>query len=400
MVGVVAVVVVGLAGGVVGCSRADGAGTEVTGDGMRPADPGTAAGGDPDGVPSGPATSRAGDSRDAATDPYSLTGAPRAAEDLATGLAVPWDVTRVAGDVLVTERDSGRVLRVEPGGDLTPVSVEGGDAVPGVVADGEGGLLGLVELPDGRVAAYASTDSDNRVVSYAYEPAGPALTGGRVILEGIPRAPVHNGGRLAVGPDGFLYVSTGDAREVEEAQDPGSLAGKILRVTTGGRPAPGNPFADSPVWSYGHRNVQGLGWLADGTMVASEFGQDTWDEVNVIEPGGNYGWPVVEGPGGQDRGFVDPVVAWSPSEASPSGLAVTGDAVYVAALRGQRLWRIPVSGGELGRPTALLVEEFGRLRDVEADPETGALLVLTNNTARGEPREGDDRLLRVPLQDG
>jgi glucose/arabinose dehydrogenase len=355
--------------------------------------------GDPTRDPTGgPPADPSGSS--AAGDAYALSGRPGAAEDLATGLAVPWDVARIAGDLLVTERDSGRVLRVEDSGGPTPVTVDGRDTVPGVVADGEGGLLGLAELPDGDVAVYTSTATDNRVLRFAYDPAGPSLTGGRVLLDGIPRARVHNGGRLAVGPDGFLYVTTGDARDVDEAQDPASLAGKILRVTPDGLPAPGNPFPGSPVWSYGHRNVQGLGWLADGTMVASEFGQDTWDEVNVIEPGANYGWPVVEGPGGTDRGFVDPVVAWPPAEASPSGLAVTGDAVYVAALRGQRLWRIPAGDGGLGEPEALLAGEFGRLRDVEADPASGSLLVLTNNTARGEPRDGDDRLLRVRLGAG
>jgi glucose/arabinose dehydrogenase len=197
----------------------------------------------------------------------------------------------------------------------------------------------------------------------------------------------------------MLYATTGDATDGRAAQESGSLAGKILRLTPDGQPAPGNPFAGSPVWSLGHRNVQGIGWDAAGRMYASEFGQNRLDELNLIKPGANYGWPHVEGSGGAPR-FTDPLVTWTTDEASPSGILVTGDAVYLAALRGERLWRVPLADGRVGTPEPLLVGDLGRLRDVVLAPDGGSLYVLTNNTARGTPRAGDDRLVRLPSPEG
>jgi len=204
----------------------------------------------------------------------------------------------------------------------------------------------------------------------------------------------HNGGQLAFGPDGMLYATTGDADQRPSAQSVDSLAGKILRMTPDGDPPADNPFEDSLVYSLGHRNPQGIGWAEDGTMFASEFGQDTWDELNIIVPGGNYGWPEVEGSGGAERGFIDPVQQWTPDEASPSGLAVTGGTVFVAGLGGERLFAIDASAPETSEQ---LLDDDGRIRDVTIAPD-GTLWVLTNNTdGRGSPREGDDRILSLPL---
>ena len=177
----------------------------------------------------------------------------------------------------------------------------------------------------------------------------------------------------------------------------GSLNGKILRVTPDGQPAPGNPTPGSPVWSLGHRNVQGLAFDSRGQLWASEFGQNRLDELNRIEAGGNYGWPAGGGSRSARAGFIDPVAWWPTGEASPSGIAVAGNAVWMAALRGQRLWQIPIPDGAVGQPVAHFTREYGRLRHVELSPD-GSLWMLTNNTdGRGQARAGDDRVLGIRL---
>ena len=313
---------------------------------------------------------------------------------LAEGLAVPWAVDFLPdGTALVTERNTARVLALAPGEEVVEVAT-----VPGVDAVNEAGLLGLAVSPDytenGFVFVYFTTAEDNRVLRMVHD--GDRLSPDVVVLDGIPRETYHSGGRIAFGPDGYLYVATGDAAEPSIAQDPGSLGGKILRVDEDGEPAPGNPTEGSPVWSLGHRNVQGLGWDDQGTMFASEFGQDTWDELNRIEPGANYGWPQVEGPGGGEA-FTDPLHAWRPADASPSGIAVTEDAIYVTALRGQSLWRVPLADGDTGEPERLLDGVYGRLRDVAVAPD-GRLWLLTSNVFRGEPAPEDDRVVAITEQ--
>ncbi|MFJ9950414.1 PQQ-dependent sugar dehydrogenase [Kitasatospora sp. NPDC091207] len=320
---------------------------------------------------------------------------------VAEELAAPWGLVVLPdGDLLVSERDDGRILRVAAKDGARTVA----GAVPGVVSGGEGGLLGLALSPgyasDRLVYAYLSTAADNRVVRLTYDPAGPSggqLGTPEVLLAGIPHGPRHNGGRIAFGPDGLLYVGTGDSSDKALAQDTGSLGGKILRLTPDGAPAPGNPFPGSPVYSYGHRNVQGLAWDPQGRLWASEFGQDTWDELNLIRAGGNYGWPVVEGTGNRPE-FIDPAVEWHTSEASPSGIAYADGAVWIAALRGTRLWRVPLDGDRAAAaPQAFLTDAYGRLRTVVADRD-GTLLLVTNNTdGRGDSRSGDDRILRLTL---
>jgi glucose/arabinose dehydrogenase len=312
------------------------------------------------------------------------------AEVVAGGLEAPWGLAFLPdGTALVSERDSGRILRVGPGSEPTDVAT-----VPGVAPGGEGGLLGLAVSPefdqDRFVYAYLSAPDDNRIVRLRLG-GGPV----EVLLEGIPRAGIHNGGRIAFGPDGMLYAGTGDAAERGNAQDPGSLGGKILRLRPDGGVPADNPDPGSPVWTLGHRNVQGLAWDERGRLFATEFGQNRVDEVNLIERGGNYGWPEVEGTGGGER-FRDPLVTWPTSQASPSGAAIAGDTLYVAALRGKRLWSVPLSDGGLGRPSALLAGSYGRLRHAAVAAD-GALWVLTSNRdGRGDPAPDDDRVLRFP----
>jgi len=317
-------------------------------------------------------------------------GSPR---DAATGLEVPWGLAFLPdGDALVSERDNARVLRIP---------AKGGSArevyrVPGVVAQGEGGLLGIAVSPnyerDQFVYAYFTAASDNRIVRFRLDDDEP-----RVIFSGIAKAGIHNGGRIAFGPDGHLYVGTGDAGNPDRSQDRRSPNGKILRLTPDGEPAPGNPAGGSPVYSLGHRNVQGLAWDSDERLYATEFGQNRFDEVNVIESGGNYGWPEVEGEGDTDDGrFTNPVVVWGTDESSPSGAAVVGDTLYVAALRGQRLWTVPLDDGKVGEARDGFRGEYGRLRTVVTAPDGSLWLATSNRDGRGNPRDGDDRIIRFP----
>ncbi|MEU9296500.1 PQQ-dependent sugar dehydrogenase [Streptomyces sp. NPDC048266] len=311
---------------------------------------------------------------------------------LTEGLKSPWGLAALpGGDLLVSSRDERTITRVDGRtGARTPLGV-----VPGVVPGGEGGLMGLA-VRDGWVYAYLTAESDNRIVRMRYG-GGDRLGAPEPVLTGIPKGVVHNGGRIAFGPDGMLYAGTGETGRTGLAQDRDSLGGKILRMTPEGAPAPGNPSAGSVVYSYGHRNVQGIAWDTAGRLWAAEFGQNTWDELNLIESGGNYGWPEVEGRAGR-AGFVDPVAQWPTSEASPSGIAYERGAIWMAGLRGERLWRVPLSGTKLAAdPEAFLTEEYGRLRTVLAGGGGRLWLVTSETDTRGTPEEGDDRILRLEV---
>jgi glucose/arabinose dehydrogenase len=359
-------------------------------DGGQPDEGGTGQGGP---TTSGPA------SPDGQTPP--AKGSVSVERTVATGLESPWGLAPLPdGDLLVSSRDTGEIVHVDSGtGKKTTAGT-----VPGTDPGGEGGLLGIA-LPrdDARTLyAYVTTASDNRVVRMRYDgdaPAGERLSAPDTVFKGIPKGTVHNGGRIAFGPDGMLYVGTGETGDTGLAQDKGSPAGKILRMTPEGEPpADGNPQDDSVVHSYGHRNVQGLAWDDQGRLWASEFGQNTWDELNLIESGNNYGWPEVEGKAGEE-GFTDPVAQWRPSDASPSGIAVAEGSVWMAGLRGERLWRIPLNGGEPSAdPQAFLEGEYGRLRAVVADGDGGLWLVTSETDTRGTPEEGDDLILRLTVR--
>jgi glucose/arabinose dehydrogenase len=218
----------------------------------------------------------------------------------------------------------------------------------------------------------------------------------QVILSGMAHSDRHDGGAIAFGPDGMLYAAVGDADDTRLPQLVFSLNGKILRMTpTGGVPR-GNPFEGSLVYSYGHRNIEGMAWDPYGRLFVSEFGQDAWDEVNRIVPGGDYGWPVVEGRG-HESGYINPLVVWRPAEASPAGAAIAGHTLYVAALRGTRLWQVPLDGrGGAGTPTARLVGTYGRIRGVAYGPDGWLWIATSNRDGRGVPANTDDRVLRFP----
>lgn len=315
--------------------------------------------------------------------------APRRGAVLARGLDIPWGLSFLPnGDALVTERENARVSRVRRGGGLVRVGrIDGVD----LSADaGEGGLLGCAVSPtfgaDREVFFYLSTASDNRIIAMRY--VGGGLRDRRTVLAGIPRARSHNGGRLAFGPDGLLYATTGDSREPSRSQDTGSLAGKILRLNPDGTAAADNPFGNY-TWSFGHRNVQGVAWEPDGTMWATEFGEKTTDELNRIVRGANYGWPGTEGRGGPD-GTRDPFATWSPtSTCSPAGVAIARNRAWIGALAGQSLYSVVLGGADAGRIRRHFRGDVGRIRTVVAAPD-GSLWITTANG-------GNDRVIRVLL---
>ncbi|TFC13964.1 PQQ-dependent sugar dehydrogenase [Cryobacterium algoritolerans] len=313
---------------------------------------------------------------------------------IASGLDAPWSILRLPGGTLISERDTALVRELLPDGSLRDAA-----EVAGVSPGGEGGLLGLAFLADaaapggtGWVYAYLTAAADNQIARMPLtgSPGGFGLGAPEPVLSGIPKAGNHDGGRLGFGPDGMLYATAGDAGNTADAQDLGSLGGKILRMTPAGEVPADNPFG-TLVYSFGHRNPQGIAWDSRGRLWASEFGQNAWDELNLIVPGGNYGWPVVEGAAGNPD-YRDPVQQWRTGEASPSGLAIVNDTLFMAALRGERLWRIDPSTGET---SAWFVNSFGRLRDVVSGPD-GTLWFVSNNTdGRGDPGPGDDKLYQV-----
>ncbi len=322
--------------------------------------------------------------------PGGAASQPAGPVTLLGGLSVPWSIAVLPdGSALVSERNTGRIYHVPKPGTKGAAQVVG--RLPISRTEGEGGLLGLavpVDFDANPVFyAYYSTDSDNRVAAVPWR--GDRIGDPRVVFSGIPRGINHNGGRIAFGPDGYLYIGTGEAGDTSLSQNLDSLGGKILRITPEGAPAPGNPFGGSAIWSYGHRNVQGLVWDSRKRLWASEFGANTWDELNLIQAGDNYGWPSAEGKADNPE-FVDPVAQWPTSDLSPSGIDIGPDgAVYLAALRGQSVWRVPLNDdGTAGTPTRHLQDVYGRIRDIKF--VGGRAWILTSNGT-------DDRLLSLPL---
>ncbi len=249
------------------------------------------------------------------------------------------------------------------------------------------------------VYVYVSSRPTNRIVALRIADDFRGFEEIGTVIDGIVNANRHHGGRLRIGPDGLLWIGTGDAFEPALSEDPTSLNGKVLRVHTDGTIPEGNPYGTA-VYSIGHRNVQGLAFGPDGTAYASELGWNRWDEVNVLSPGADYGWPESEGMEGE-RG-EEPIFVLEPTEASPSGIAYAEGSLWMGALRGQALWQLPVQdGAAAGSPTAHLVGDYGRIRTVEVAPD-GALWIVTSNTDRATlgghaPQGDDDRILRIEL---
>lgn len=314
---------------------------------------------------------------------------------LAEGLNVPWSIAVLGdGSALISQRNDGTISELTADGELREIGT-----VPEVYHQEEDGLLGLAVLDGEWLYAYHTTETDNRVVRFPLTGAPGEYSfdaaAGEEIVTGLRRFQWHNGGRIQFGPDGMLYVTVGDSSDLDLSQDLTSLNGKILRVAPDGAVPDDNPFPGSLIYSYGHRNPQGLAWDDEGQLWASEFGQDSWDELNKIVPGGNYGWPMVEGIA-DDPAYINPVAQWDTTEASPSGLVYFRGTFFMAALRGEAIWAIYVDGDTV-ESKAWFAGEFGRIRDVAEGPD-GSLWFITSNTdGRGDFREGDDRLYEVQL---
>lgn len=314
---------------------------------------------------------------------------------LAERLRVPWAIAFDGDTIYISER-GGNIVTIE-GKTTTRKSVH---LRKNVHNDGEGGFLGFVLTPDFSQTkqAYAyhtyvkGGEVLNRVV--LLEEKGDGWEEVKVFIENIPGSFIHDGGRMAISPDNHLYITTGDSGRGELAQNLHSLAGKILRMTLDGRVPADNPFPGSYVYSYGHRNSQGIAWNDKGEMYNSEHGPsgdpEGYDEINIIKAGGNYGWPEIIGDE-QQEGMITPIYHTGEAAIAPSGVAMDGEnRLLVATLRGQKLYRYDPQDKKM----KTLLENEGRLRDVKI--HNGIIYVITNNTdGRGSPAENDDRLLRL-----
>lgn len=339
------------------------------------------------------------------TSQESPQNAPRA-QVIATNLDTPWAIAFLpSGELLVTERQ-GNIKRIDQNGNVSTIAT-----LSQVKEAGEGGLLGITLHPDFSENNYvylyytysaSGNDTLNRVVRMKF--ANNKLSNEQIIVDRIPGASNHNGGRIKFGPDKLLYIGTGDAQEPSLAQNTSSLAGKILRVTDEGKPAPENPFGNA-VYSYGHRNVQGLAWDKKGNLWATEHGRSGlasgFDELNIIVAGKNYGWPEIQG----DEEKADMVKPRAHSGESttwaPSGAAIYNDAIFFAGLRGQSLYQIKLYSDRIYKMKqslevqAHLQNEFGRLRDVVVGPDNMLYITTSNRDGRGSPAVDDDKIIKV-----
>jgi glucose/arabinose dehydrogenase len=318
---------------------------------------------------------------------------------IATDKDIPWGLAFLpGGDGIYTERDAQTVIEITPGGAKTTLG-----KIPNVSGTaGEGGLLGLELSPnfasDHWVYVYHTSPSDNRIIRLRYNTNKSLDLGSeQVLLTGIQRNKFHNGGRLRFGPDGKLYASTGDAENGTNAQNKNSLNGKVLRINADGSIPADNPFHNA-VWSYGHRNVQGLAFDAQGRLWEAELGNSNMDELNLIQKGGNYGWPACEGTAGNCAGYLAPVRTWPVAQASPSGLAIVNNTLYMCALRGARLWVMHIAGNGTSTPQAYFAGQFGRMRTVEPSPDGGLWVTTSSGDKDSVANNSNDKILHIALK--
>jgi glucose/arabinose dehydrogenase len=269
--------------------------------------------------------------------------------------------------------------------------------------DGVGGLLGLEIAPtfatDRWLYILHTSPSDNRIVRIRYDKGTLDTENQQILLTGMARNKYHNGGRLRWGPDGKLYAAMGDGQNGAYAQDTRNLNGKILRINPDGSIPADNPFGNA-VWSYGHRNPQGLAFDSRGRLWEQEFGNSVMDETNLIVKGGNYGWPACEGTSGtcNTAGYLAPKQTYSTADGSCSGIAIVRDALYVACARGDRMYRLVISGNNLTGVRQFFNGTYKRLRTVEPAPDGGLWLTTTTKGDKDStPNNSDEKILHVSL---
>ena len=318
-----------------------------------------------------------------------------AVASIARKLDIPWALDFLPdGSIIFTER-AGRIRLIHVKEGLLPDPLL---TIDEVAHAGEGGLLGIAVHPDFAENPFIyvyytyrdNTGLANRVVRFRMQDRN--LLDEKLIIDRIPGASIHNGGRIKFGPDSLLYITTGDATIPDSAQDINSLAGKILRLKDDGTVPENNPFPDSPVFSSGHRNPQGLAWDDRGRLWETEHGSQAYDELNLIEPGKNYGWPKIRGDG-KAQGLESPVLHSGTDTWAPSGIAYYKGSLFFAGLRGQSLFEAIIDGEPVLRRH--LNRDFGRLRDVVAGPDDSLYILTSNRDGRGAPTQDDDQMIRM-----
>ncbi|MBP1949615.1 PQQ-dependent sugar dehydrogenase [Virgibacillus litoralis] len=312
----------------------------------------------------------------------------------ANNLFIPWTINKNGNNFYLSQRD-GAVVQID--GSLGLVEIQDVEVSKDILHEGQGGFLGFTLAPDfdtSKMAfAYHTYQEDgetlNRIITMSLE--NNIWTEEDVLLEGIPGGEINTGGRIKIGPDEMLYATTGDTGQAEKAQELDNLAGKILRMELNGEVPEDNLFDNSYIYSFGHRNPQGLAWDNEGNLYSSEHGESGHDEINLIKSGQNYGWPVIEGDE-EASDMMKPLHHSGDDTWAPSGMAFNDGQLFVASLAGSKIFTYDIASSEVSE----FYGDAGRLRDIMIEDE--ALFTITNNhDDRGDPSEKDDRLIQIPL---